>query len=147
MEAGTDIVKQTLNEASANGPVVFIAVAFLLVFSGMAGAYFWYVIRPDRDSRRKVEESNAASAALMAQATAAMGKVVGETYEKTSDNLSHTIKVALILEQLMRIHGRSLPIFQKIASKLDLGIDSDLAAMIGAIELIEHSQARERHKA
>lgn len=146
MEAGTDIAKQMVSEASANGPVVFIAVAFLLVIAGLCGAYFWFVIRPDRDSRRKIEESNAAATALMAQTTAAMGKVVSETHEKASDNLNHTIKVALILEQLMRVHGRSLPIFQKIASKLELGIDSDLAAMIGAIELIEHSQARERHK-
>src|SRR5688572_3730964 len=107
MEAGTDIAKQMVNEASANGPVVFIAVAFLLVIAGLCGAYFWFVIRPDRDSRRKIEESNAAATALMAQTTAAMGKVVSETHEKASDNLNHTIKVALILEQLMRVHGRS----------------------------------------
>lgn len=141
MESGTEVAKQLVSEASANGPVVFIAVAFLLIFAAAFGAYFWYVLRPDRDSRRKIEESNAAATELMAQTTAAMGKVVGETHEVANDSLNHTIRVALLLEQLMRIHGRSLPIFQKLATKFELGIESDLAAMIGAIELIEHSHA------
>jgi hypothetical protein len=146
-QAASEAAKQIMTEASANGPVVFIAVAFLLIFASAFGAYFWYVLRPDRDSRRKIEESNAAATALMAQTTAAMGQVVSETHEFASDGLNHTIRVALILEQFMRVHGRSIPILQKIAAKLDLGIDSDIAAMLGAMESIEHSQTQTRHKA
>lgn len=141
MEAGTDIAKQVLNDASANGPVVFIAVAFLMIFAAAFGAYFWFVLRPDRDSRRKIEESNAAATALMAQTTAAMGKVVGETHEFASEGLNHTVRVAMLIEQLLRTHGRSMPIFQKIATKLELGIDTDIAALMGALESIEHSHS------
>lgn len=140
MEAGTDVAKQVLSEASANGPVVFIAVAFLLIFATAFGAYFWYVLRPDRDSRRKIEESNAAATKLMAQTTAAMGKVVGETHELAGEGLNHTVRIAMLVEQFLHIHGRSMPIFQKIATKLDLGIETDLAALLGALESLEHSQ-------
>lgn len=146
MEAGTEVVKHTLSEASSNGPVVFIAVAFLIVFASAFGAYFWFVLRPDRDSRRKIEESNAAATALMAQTTAAMGKVVGETHEVASEGLDHTVRVAMLIEQLLRTHGRSIPIMQKIASKLDLGIDTDLAALMGALESIEHAQSSSHYQ-
>lgn len=142
MEAGTDIAKQMVSEASANGPVVFIAVAFLLIFAAAFGAYFWYVLRPDRDSRRKIEESNAAATELMAQTTAAMGKVVGETHEFAESGLNHTIRVALLAEQQIRVLSRSMPILQKIAGKLELDVASDLAALGGALEGLEHSSTR-----
>lgn len=136
MESVTSTLKELIKSGTSLGGNVFLIMLLLVLGFATFGAWFYWVIKPDRDAAREAKRLAEENKAKLGETVSALSDIALSTrrsvrsikrqVNQSGDDLRKTLRCKLI----------EVEAIAKLAKKLDIDISSELGNVKGLIDIV-----------